>query len=433
MSATNHGDTAQMQAREDERPSKRRRKWSVRSGERAAGILNPIRKIMDELAGKGNPDKSVLSLAQGDPTSYPHLRPGEIQVQAATDALRSGFLNGYQPSQGNAAARTAVAKYFNLPAREALKSDDVFMTTGTSEALSHCIAALGFAGSNMLLPRPGFPLYQVICDYMGVQVRYYDLLSDRDWEVDVEKLASLADDKTCGILINNPSNPCGAVYSAAHLAEVMKAAEELRLPVIADEVYHSMSFDAPFVACATAGPNVPVLSVCALSKRWLAPGWRVGWIIVHDHDDVLKNAAIPDTLLKLCQVSLGPSAPLQAALPTILDTIPKDWYEEILGHLKQSADVCVRRCCSCPGLELAAQPKGAMYLMVRIKPGALRGIADDIAFAGDLLAEESVVVLPGQCFEAPGYFRVVFAAPPALLEEAWDRMAAFCTRRSTVS
>mmetsp|Transcript_92989 Transcript_92989/g.259936 ORF Transcript_92989/g.259936 Transcript_92989/m.259936 type:complete len:466 (+) Transcript_92989:118-1515(+) len=409
----------------------RPRKWRVRCGERAVGIKNPIREIMDTIAGKENPSKRMISLAQGDPTAYPHLRPGENMVSAVAGAVASGTANGYQPSQGNAMCRAAVAEFSSIPGRTPLKPSDIFMTLGCSEALSHCVAALATKGSNLLLPRPGFCLYQVLCEYHGVEARYYDLLPDHGWEVDLGHLRTMVDDRTCAILVNNPSNPCGAVYSKAHMIDIMRTAESLCLPVIADEVYAEMAFDDAFVSCAAATTKVPVLSVCALSKRWLAPGWRLGWVALHDADGIFASAKVSETLLKLCQVSLGPSAPLQAALPDILKTTSASWYAGVLRALKESADCCVRRCSSIVGLEVASEPQGAMYFMVRLQEGALQGIGtDDVAFARQVLQEESVAVLPGQCFNAPGFFRVVFAAPPEVLEEAFDRIEAFCRRRA---
>mmetsp|Transcript_22112 Transcript_22112/g.66459 ORF Transcript_22112/g.66459 Transcript_22112/m.66459 type:complete len:460 (-) Transcript_22112:77-1456(-) len=404
-------------------------KWRIRCGERAVGIRNPIREIMDTIAGKENPNLPMISLAQGDPTAYAHLRPGEVMVGSVVNAVSAGTFHGYQPSQGNTACRAAIAEAFAVSGRPPLTPGDVFMAIGCSEALSHCVAAFAARGSNMLLPRPGFPLYDVLCAYHGVECRYYDLLPNRNWEIDIQGMMALADENTCAILVNNPSNPCGAVYSRAHLEEVLQAAEQAKLPVIADEVYAHMTFGKPYIPCAAVNPSVPVLSVCAVSKRWLAPGWRLGWLMVYDAGGVLASAGVHDTLLKLCQVSLGPSAPLQAALPAILHSTSADWYAEKLKALEASARCSAARCKGIPGLRLASDPQGAMYFMVQLEPGALRGIDDDVAFAGKLLEEESVAVLPGRCFSAPGYFRVVFAAPERVIDQAWNRIEAFCRRR----
>mmetsp|Transcript_50957 Transcript_50957/g.108225 ORF Transcript_50957/g.108225 Transcript_50957/m.108225 type:complete len:484 (-) Transcript_50957:421-1872(-) len=414
-------------------PAKRARRdaWEVRSGDRASGILNPVRDIMDKLAGKENPRKRLITLAQGDPSAYPHLRPSENQVQAVMEVIAGGAANGYQPSQGNIKARAALAETFTVRGRPALTPNDVFMTWGCSEALAHAIAALATKGSNILLPRPGFCMYEVLCNYHEVEIRFYDLNPDKNWEVDIEQLKTLADDKTVAMLINNPNNPCGAVYSAEHLTDVLRAAEELKLPIIADEVYMGITFGPDFVPCTKVNNKVPILTVCSVSKRWLAPGWRLGWVTVHDCDGILAAAKVPQTLLKLCQISLGPSAPMQAALPAILGGTPQDWYNNINKELEASAKCCVRRIREIPGLEVN-EPEGAMYCMVKILPGYFdeQVGGSDVDFAAQLLAEESVAMLPGQCFRARGFIRVVFAASVEVLEEAFDRLEAFCRRHS---
>eukprot|EP00438_Fugacium_kawagutii_P029416 Skav223397 [mRNA] locus=scaffold2634:560453:563617:- [translate_table: standard] len=138
-------------------------KWRIRLGERAKGIRNPIREIMDTIAGKENPAKTLVSLAQGDPTCYPHLRPSVEMVSAVSHAVNSGQNNGYQPSQGNARCRAAVANFFNTPGRPTLQAKAV-----PGEALA-------------------------TCDYHGVEVRYYDLLPDKGWQCNIGDIAKLVD------------------------------------------------------------------------------------------------------------------------------------------------------------------------------------------------------------------------------------------------
>jgi len=122
----------------------------------------------------------------------------------------------------------------------------------------------------------------------GVECHFYDLVPDCGWEVDLDSVRRVADASTAAILINNPSNPCGAVYSREHLEAVVAVAEELKLPLLADEVYAGMTFGKRFVPLAEVAGGVPVFSVGALSKRWLVPGWRLGWVCVHDTSGVLQ-------------------------------------------------------------------------------------------------------------------------------------------------
>ena len=145
-------------------------------------------------------------------------------------------------------------------------------------------------GSSILLPSPGFPLYETICHRHGIVCRFYSLLPEQGWEADLSSIQRLTDGTTAAVLINNPSNPCGAVYSSEHLQEIVQCADELKLPIIADEVYAGMTFDKRFVPVAEVATGVPVFSVGALSKRWLVPGWRLGWVCVHDVNDNLHGS-----------------------------------------------------------------------------------------------------------------------------------------------
>lgn len=117
-------------------------------------------------------------------------------------------------------AGRAVADYHSSSLPLKLTADDVGITVGCSQAIQLCIAALATAGANILIPRPGFPIYETFCKYYGVACRFYDLLPERDWEVDLDQIASIADSNTVAWIVNNPSNPCGSVYKYQHLVKV---------------------------------------------------------------------------------------------------------------------------------------------------------------------------------------------------------------------
>lgn len=343
-------------------------------------------------------------------------------------AFSSGHHNGYTASTGSAACRAAIAE-LHSQGTSPLSRDDVFVTVGCSEALEHCIAVLAAPGSNVLLPRPGFPLYETICRRHGVECRFYNLMPECGWEVDVDSVRQLADASTAAILINNPSNPCGAVYSREHLEDVVAIAKELKLPLVADEVYAGMTFGKRFVPLAEVADSVPVFSVGALSKRWLVPGWRLGWVCVHDSHDTLQGSGVRVAINSLCQISLGPSVPLQAAVPTILATDDSTWLAEIMGSLREGAEFSAHRVSNIKGLSTVTPPEGAMYVLVRVDLDAFRGCSTDTLFAEELLAEESVLVLPGECFKASGFIRIVTTVPLDVLQAAWDRIEDFCGRR----
>ena len=157
---------------------------------------NPIRAIVDNLVGKENPKKELISLAQGDPTAYGHLKPPEEAVTAVVRAYLSGNHNGYTASSGSVACRTALAAAHSCPNRPPLSCEDVYVTVGCSEAIEHCIAVLAAPGSNIILPRPGFPLYETLCQRHGVICRFYDLLPEDAWQIDIESIRRVADSRT---------------------------------------------------------------------------------------------------------------------------------------------------------------------------------------------------------------------------------------------
>ncbi|KAI5056682.1 hypothetical protein GOP47_0028500 [Adiantum capillus-veneris] len=352
-----------------------------------------------------------------------------INELALIDVVRSKRYNGYAHSAGSEECRRAVAEYYSegLPTR--LSVDDVFITVGCTQAIEFCIAALAAPGSNILLPRPGFPLYESFCSYMGVKVRHYDLLPECNWEIDLELLQMLTDRNTVALVICNPSNPCGVVYSREHLSKVVEKAEQLRLPIIADEIYGHMAFDGQtFCPVASLTVDVPVLTVGGLSKRWIVPGWRLGWILVSDPFGVLARGKVVEGLTKLAQLTVNTSTIVQAALPAILRNTPDEFYQRSNALLQEGAKLCCKRIQKISGLECPSKPQGSMFIMVKINMSVFIELRDDIGFASALATEESVIVLPGSAFGTPNWMRMIFAAPPSLLNEAWDRIEAFCDR-----
>lgn len=156
-----------------------------------------------------------------------------LAVQRVVD---SNKYNGYAHSQGHEEARRAIAKYSRHQSSSDIAVENVLITSGCSSALEYCILAMADRGQNILLPRPGFCLYQTLADGLDIEVRYYDLLPEKQWQVDLEQMESLIDSNTAALLINNPSNPCGSVFSERHLLDILSICEKHYLPIIADEV-----------------------------------------------------------------------------------------------------------------------------------------------------------------------------------------------------
>ncbi|KAJ3280887.1 hypothetical protein HK104_000344 [Borealophlyctis nickersoniae] len=379
--------------------------FSVKASVVAKRTRNPIREIVDNLAVKPSPDKEFISLALGDPTVFGNFKIDPVCNDAVKQHLEGYKANGYNPSFGTEAARTALAEKYTCP-EAPLTPKDVILASGCSDALNLCIGVLADEGQNILLPCPGFSLYETLASSKGIECRFYNLLPERSWEIDLAHLESLIDDKTTAILVNNPSNPCGSVYTKLHLLQILAVAEKHRLPIISDEIYADMAFEGhEFVPLASLTKTVPILTTGGLAKRYLVPGWRVGWIFVHDRHNAFESE-VRAGLHALTTLTIGANSLIQAALPDILKT-PQSFHDETMRQLERNAKLSGDALTGVPGIKPVV-PQGAMYLMVEIKIEEFKDIKDDVDFVEKLVQEESVLCLPGKvrctfhCVVPPG-------------------------------
>jgi tyrosine aminotransferase len=240
----------------------------------------------------------------------------------------------------------------------------------------------------------------------------------------LEHLTSLIDDKTAALIINNPSNPCGSVFSKDHLLSILSLAYKHKLPIISDEIYADIVFSpAKFHPIASLTDRVPILTVGGLAKQYFVPGWRVGWILIHDRSGLL--AEIRRGLVSLSQLILGSNSLVQSVLPALLHQIPPSFYSDSLRQLEDNARFTAEKVSQIPGLRVVI-PQGAMYMMVGIDRTQFKDISSDLEFTEKLVQEQSVLCLPGQCFKYPNYFRIVFTSPQDKLKVAYERLAEFC-------
>eukprot|EP00795_Rhopilema_esculentum_P001117 gene1117-15457_t len=363
--------------------------------------------------------------------------------------------------RGLSAAREAVARFESTP-EAPLTEKDVIIVSGCSAAIEMAMRVLADPGDNILIPNPGFSLYRTIAGAEGFETRFYRLLPDRGWEADLEHLESQIDKRTRFILVNNPSNPCGSVYSKEHLLQLIGIAERHRLPIISDEIYaYSVFKNETFYPIASLTTTVPVLALGAISKRFLVPGWRVGWILVHDRNDAFKDVRIYSDLsmffallLKMVRSGLadsatkilGPCAIIQGALPSILANTPKSFFDETMRYIEKNAEICYLNLSMVPGLK-PVKPRGAMYMMasnipmldtpltlsvfitkevVGIDESLMKHVKDELDFTQRLVSAKSVFCLPGSCFGYANFFRIVLTPPEEMLRKACERIGQFC-------
>jgi tyrosine aminotransferase len=359
-------------------------------------------------------------------------------VQAASEKPHAA---GYINACGLASARQAIVDYHSSSSNSSnrISSENVIIASGCSGVLELVLTALLDPGTCILVPQPGFPLYQVIAESHGASVLHYRLNPEKNWEIDLSFLESsiLNSDRRPmirGILINNPSNPTGAVFSLQHLEDVVALCDKYQLPIVADEVYGDLTFGQykfhPLAnVAATQHSTVPVITTSGLAKQFLLPGWRVGWVVFQDNEyDSLRQ--VEAGAKRLAQVILGASHLVQSVIPTLLMPSPEmdQWKYTLRATLEKQAQFLYQKLSECHGLTALA-PQGAMYSMVRINVSML-DVNNDIDFSAKLLEEENVFVLPGSAFGCPDVFRVVFCCNETILEAAAQRIFQFCLRHA---
>lgn len=365
----------------------------------------------------------MIPLTIGDPTVFGNFQPPPGLDAEISRIVREGKSNGYCHSSGLEGPRAAIAASSKSP----ITANDVILTSGCSHALDIALSVLGDAQKNILLPRPCFSLYGTLCGGRGIATKDYSLRPEADWEVDLESLEGQVDEQTAAILINNPSNPCGSVFSESHLVKIHDVADKFNLPVISDEIYKDMHFpssEKKFKSFAEISENVPTLVVGGLAKQFMIPGWRLGWVEIHDRNDRFKDEIRPG-LADLMTLILGPNTITQEMVPFFLEKTQQSYYDEVMQQLEGNSLVIKKKLENCPGLKVI-EPQGAMYVLIQItRPD----IMNDVELTGALLQEESVFVLPGSSFGADNFFRIVTSPPAEKLEEACERIKAFCERK----
>ncbi|KAH9792291.1 putative aminotransferase TAT2 [Citrus sinensis] len=378
-------------------PKKEERHNDNKTTSSAVTIRGVLTSLKDNLNEKDK--RPVIHLGHGDPSAFPCFRTSTVAEDAVVDALRTAHYNCYSPTLGVPSARRGIADYLNRDLPYKLSPEDVYLTLGCSQAIEISLSVLARPGANILIPRPGYPLYEIHAagSNNNLEARHYDLLPEKRWEVDLDGVEALADENTVAIVIINPGNPCGNVFSYQHLQKIARTARNLGIIVIADEVYNHLAFGStPYVPMGVFGSIVPVITLGSISKRWIVPGWRLGWLVTRFVDSIkgcLNAASHPVTFI-------------------------------------QTADICYERIKEIPCITCPVKPQGAMFVMVKLNVSMLEDIGDDLEFCLKLAKEESVIILPGRTVGMKNWLRIAFAAEPATLEDGLERIKAFCQRHA---
>lgn len=375
--------------------------------------IRDIAVLAEQLVRQGKP---ILPLNIGDPLLFDFQTPPHL-IEAVAKAMRDGK-NGYAPSLGIDEALEAVRAEAE---RNGIRNiQGVFITQGVSEAVEVGLAALLNPGENVVTPCPEYPLYSLVLAQLGAQPNSYRLSEECGWEPDLEHLASRIFTGTRAIIVGNPNNPTGAVYSRRTLEAIAELARQHNLVIFADEIYGKLALDgeAP-VSIAALAPDVPVVTMNGLSKAYLVPGWRLGWAVVSGRGVELKSYV--EGMQKLLRARLSANHPQQYAVRPALEG-PQDHLQDVLAKLRRRRDLTMKWCNTIPRVSCVA-PRGGFYAFPQIDiPGS------DEDFVKQLLIETQILVVHGSGFcQAPRapHIRIVFLPDEATLARAYAGLAAF--------
>jgi len=371
-------------------------------------VSYPIRDIVQAAKKYEKQGTDMIYLNIGDPAPY-GFRPPQHILDAAADALKQNY-SGYAPSEGDPELLDAVAEY------EKVSPEDVFITAGLSEGIDFLFQALLDPGRNFLLPVPTYPLYLTKERINYGTVEFYDC--DENMEPDLDSLRRNINEYTKALVIINPNNPTGAVYSRKTIEGMVDIAGEYKLPIIADDVYDQMIFDGEITQVKKVCKDVPVVSGNSLSKNYIYPGARAAYLSFFGEGwDEIK-----DTIQRLCNQRLSVNWEMQRAYIAAIKG-PQDHIQSFNSELKIRRDLMVKRVNEIEGLSISP-PKGAFYAFIGVE-GPWK---NDTEFVYELL-KTGVVVVPGSGFMPKKtdkkYFRMVLLPQLNQIDEAFNRIEKF--------
>ncbi|EPH15264.1 hypothetical protein HMPREF1484_00895 [Dermabacter sp. HFH0086] len=384
-------------------------------------VLYDIRgPVLDEAARMENEGHRILKLNIGNPAPFGFETPDEILV----DFIRQAHVSqGYTDSKGIVAARRAVAQHYQTRGLPGLHLDDIYLGNGVSELIQLTAQALVNDGDEVLIPMPDYPLWTACVTLAGGTPVHYSLDEDNDWLPDLTDIADKVTPRTKAIVVINPNNPTGAVYTKENLTGIVDIARKHGLMILADEIYDKILYDdATHTSIASLAPDLFTITYNGLSKAYRVAGFRAGWMVLYGPKEHAKGFI--EGLDMLSNMRLCANAPAQHVIPTALGG-----YQTINdlvapgGRLREQRDVAYEALARIPGVSVN-KAKGALYMFPKIDLDMYK-IEDDEEFALGLLRQKKILITKGTGFNIPthDHFRVVTLPDVDVLENAIDRIA----------
>jgi aspartate/methionine/tyrosine aminotransferase len=331
--------------------------------------------------------------------------------------------NGYSPSEGLPELREAISNKEKRVNGVEVSAEDVIVTSGISEGIQMTMAALIDPGDEILLPGPTYPPYISYTKFFNGKPVTYETVEENGWQPDIDDLRSKISDKTRGIVIINPNNPCGALYEEKIIKQILNLAGEYDVPVLSDEIYDQLVFKKSCVSTAHLANDVPVIGLNGFSKAYLMTGWRLGYLYFccpGGRLEEFKQCVEKEARIRLCA-----NTPVQKAGVAALNG-PQDHIKVTVEKLRQRSEYAWKRLNEIRGMS-CARPEAAFYVFPKVDAVGSKW-KTDFEFVLDLLKETGVLFVHGSGFDpqyGAGHVRGVILPPLETLKEALDKVEAF--------
>ncbi len=385
-------------------------------------IRGPLLKTAMQMEAEG---QRIIKLNVGNPAPFRLDAPHEIIQDVA---LNLGKAEGYSDSQGIFSARKAILQYYQAKGLlSAVDVRDVYLGNGVSELIVMTMQAMMNDGDEVLIPMPDYPLWTASATLAGGTPVHYRCDEANEWQPDIDDIRAKITNKTRGIVVINPNNPTGALYSVEVLQQIVDLAREHDLVIMADEIYDRVLYDdAVHTPLCTLSEDVLVLSYNGLSKSHRIAGFRAGWMMISGNKAHASDFI--EGLDMLASMRLCANVPAQYAIQTALGGFQSmQALTEKGGRLYEQRRLAVDRLNAMPGVS-CTEPKGAFYCFPKLDRTTYP-ITDDTDLMMEFLQQERVLMVQGTGFnwDAPDHFRVVFLPNLLDLAEAMDRLERFLT------
>lgn len=378
--------------------------------------------VMEEATRMEANGIDILKLNIGNPAPFGLMAPDEIIVDMIYN-LRS--TEGYSESKGLFSARKAIMQYCQLKGIPDVGVNDIYTGNGVSELIMMSMQGLLDTGDEILVPMPDYPLWTAAVTLAGGKAVHYLCDEKADWNPDIDDMRKKITPNTKGIVVINPNNPTGALYSMEILEQIVRLARENGLILFADEIYDRLVFDGEeHIALASLAPDLLTVSFNGLSKSHKVAGFRCGWMCLAG--DKSRARGYIEGLNLLSSMRLCSNVPAQSIIQTALGGTQSG--EALLregGRLYEQRNFIYRALNDIPGIS-AVKPRGAFYIFPKLDMEKFN-IVDDERFALDLLHEKKILVTCGTGFNwrDHDHFRIAFLPDVILLEDAVTKIADF--------